>query len=453
MKKFIVYGLGFSGISAIKFLAKNNEVIATDDNEKAIIDAQKKVNLSQVKFLKPDEIEYDANTTVSFAPGIPLYFPKRHKILEKKVDLACDIEVFYRNNSKNNFIGITGTNGKSTTTALTGFVLKELGIDVEVGGNIGVPCFDLPAEEKKTYVFEMSSYQLDLLSQTHFHIACLLNITPDHIDRHGSLAGYIEAKKRIFRNQNENDFALIDVDNENSRTVFEELKNDKNFKAKLIPISTLKPQDSGIALIDGVLFDGINNLKTELKSKFLKGKHNEQNMAFAYAVTMLGFKFEAAKIIETIKKFKGLRHRMQLLGEVNGIKFINDSKATNAESTEHALRAYDGIFLILGGKPKDGGIEILKPYFKKLIKVYLIGEASEEFAKTLSAEQVDFEKCGNLENAFKKAFFDAKNNSLSQKNILLSPACASFDQWKNFEERGDYFCKLFDELSKTENQN
>jgi UDP-N-acetylmuramoylalanine--D-glutamate ligase len=142
---------------------------------------------------------------------------------------------------------------------------------------------------------------------------------------------------------------------------------------------------------------------------------------------------------------------MQIVGEIDGVKFVNDSKATNAESTEHALRAYDNIFLILGGKSKEGGIEILVPYFKKIIKAYLIGDATEEFAKTLGANHVEFERCGNLENAFKKAFFDAKNNSISQKNILLSPACASFDQWKNFEERGDYFCKLFDELQKSKN--
>jgi UDP-N-acetylmuramoylalanine--D-glutamate ligase len=152
------------------------------------------------------------------------------------------------------------------------------------------------------------------------------------------------------------------------------------------------------------------------------------------------------QIISAIKKFKGLRHRMQLLGEIDGVKFINDSKATNAESTENSLKAYDKIFWILGGKSKEGGISTLTPFFHKIHKAYLIGDASEEFAKTLKESSVAFEKCGDLKNAFKKAFFDAKNISLSEKNILLSPACASFDQWKNFEERGDFFCKTFDEL-------
>lgn len=458
--KYVVYGLGISGISTAKFLAKNHEkIIATDDNEKTLQDDAEK--FPEIKFKKSDEVKYDSETLISFSPGIPLYFPNPHKILEiceeTGATLACDMEIFYRKNLHAKFIGITGTNGKSTTTALTGFVFKELKLAAEIGGNIGVPCFDLPQNQQNfTYIFEASSFQLDLLSQTHFKIAALLNITPDHIDRHGSLENYIESKKRIFRNQTEGDYALIDVDNENSRKVFEELKNDKNFKAILVPISTKEINENGVSLFDGKLVNKIggNNLELDLKSQFLIGEHNDQNMAFAYAITYCHLSQNSIcvrqdEIIVAIKKFQGLRHRMQILGEVDGVKFINDSKATNAESTENALKAYDNIFWILGGKQKEGGIEILKPYFKKISKAYLIGEATEEFAKILEKNSVKFEKCGDLENAFRKSFLDAKNVSLSQKNILLSPACASFDQWKNFEQRGDYFCKLFDELPKT----
>ncbi|MBP7710262.1 MAG: UDP-N-acetylmuramoyl-L-alanine--D-glutamate ligase [Rickettsiales bacterium] len=451
--KYVVYGLGISGIATAKFLAAQGfEVVATDDNEKAILDAKQK--FLEINFQNPDQISYDANTTISFSPGIPLYFPKPHKILEivKKTGavLACDIEIFYRNNSQNNFIAITGTNGKSTTTALSGFVFNELKIPSAIGGNIGVPCFDLPQNQNNfSYIFETSSYQLDLLDQTHFKIAALLNITPDHIDRHGSLEGYIKTKKRIFRNQVEGDFALIDVDNANSKQVFDELKNDQNFHATLVPISTKQIQENGVALFNGILVNKIGgaNSYLELKSDFLRGEHNDQNMAFAFAIAYCQTLSNEEKIIAAIKKFTGLRHRMQLLGEVGGIKFINDSKATNAESTENALKAYDNIFWILGGVAKDGGISSLAPFFKKIHKAYLIGKASEEFAKTLAENSVPFEKCGDLETAFKKAFLDAKNIGLSGKNILLSPACASFDQWKNFEQRGDYFCKLFDEIS------
>ncbi len=454
--KYVVYGLGISGIATAKFLITHGEkVIATDDNLKVVEDSKEK--FPNIDFLNPEEIEYDSSTVISLSPGIPLYFPKPHKVLEivrkTGAKLSCDIEIFYKKNSQNNFIAITGTNGKSTTTALSGFIFKELGIASDIGGNIGVPCFDLPQNQNNfSYIFETSSYQLDLLNETHFKIAALLNITPDHIDRHGSISGYIEAKKRIFRNQTLGDFALIDVDNENSKKVFDELKNDKNFRATLVPISTNKIQENGISLVEGILANNISGSKSqfELKSDFLRGQHNDQNMAFAFGIaycqSLFQKEFQETKIISAIKKFKGLRHRMQLLGEIDGINFVNDSKATNAESTENALKAYDNIFWILGGVQKEGGIKSLEPYFNKIQKAYLIGQASDEFAKTLSAHSVNFEKCTDLNTAFKKAFLDAKTISLSQKNILLSPACASFDQWKNFEQRGDYFCKLFDEV-------
>ena len=460
MKKFVVYGLGISGLATAKALAeKGYAVIATDDNEKSIEDAKQKFTDLQLttydlRLANPDEISFDQNTIISFSPGIPLHFPTPHKILEicKKTGakLACDIEVFWQENQKNNFIGITGTNGKSTTTALTGFVFKELGINSQIGGNIGTPCFDLLTTYDSTYIFEMSSYQLDLISNTHFSIAALLNITPDHIDRHGSIENYIAVKKRIFMNQKAGDFALIDVDNKNSKPVFDELKNDQNFRATLIPISTEKKQEGGIALIDGVLHNSIGdkNFSAELKSQFLRGRHNEQNMAFAFAISYCFGKQNQEKIISSIKKFQGLRHRMQLIGEFEGIKFINDSKATNAESTENALKSYDQIFWILGGKSKEGGISSLAPYFKKIVKAYLIGDATEDFAKVLEENSVKFEKCGDLKTAFLIALTDAKKAENTEKNILLSPACASFDQWKNFEQRGDFFCQLFNDLEK-----
>ncbi len=439
--KYVIYGLGISGLSAAKYLKKvGNEVVTTDDNHN-----------NPAASAKPDEISYDSETVISVAPGVP----SDHKIFDiaKKTgaEIACDIEIFYRLNRQNNFIAITGTNGKSTTTALTGFIFKELKIPSAIGGNIGIPCFDLPMTNETTYIFETSSYQLDLLTRAHFKIAALLNITPDHIDHHGSMDAYIEAKKKVFQNQTEQDFALIDVDNENSRKVFEGFKNDKNFRAKLIPISTKKIQENGVSLIDGKLVNRISgaNSHLELSSEFLRGEHNDQNMAFALAISYCFGFLDEKKIISAIQKFEGLPHRCKIVGQKNGIKFVNDSKATNAESTEPALKAFENIFWILGGRPKEGGISILAPYFSKISKAYLIGEATEEFAKILEKNSVIFEKCGDLEKAFKAAYSDAKKSSLTEKVLLLSPACASLDQWKNFEQRGDYFCKLVDELQKS----
>ena len=471
MTKYVVYGLGSSGISAIKFFVKNGqEVIATDDNFQSIENIKTKLLaedsavFSAVKFLKPEEISFDAHTVISFAPGIPLYFPTPHKILEivKKTGakLSCDIEIFYQQNRKQNFLAITGTNGKSTTTALTGFIFKELNLSSELGGNIGVPCFDLPdsrnlEKSQMTYILEMSSYQLDLIDESHFKVAAFLNITPDHIDRHGSLVEYIKAKKRIFKNQIAGDYTAINVDNVNSKAVFEEMKNDKNFDAKLVPISTENINEGGVSTFNGKLYNRIEGENSEfvLGEIFLKGQHNAENISMAFALTYCHLKqqnllekIQQSQIIEAIKKFKGLRHRMQFLGSVADVNFVNDSKATNAESAENALKAYKNIFWILGGRSKEGGITSLTPYFNKVVKAYLIGEASEDFAKTLEKNSVAFEKCDNLKNAIEKSFADAKNHGLKEKNILLSPACASLDQWKNFEERGDFFCKTFDEL-------
>ena len=456
--KYIIYGFGISGISTAKFLTANgHDAICTDDNLDSL--AKNSQKFPEFKFRKFDDINFDDKSIISFAPGIPLYFPKPHKILEivkkTKADLCCDMEIFYRKNSQKKFIGITGTNGKSTTTSLLGFILNELKIPSAIGGNIGVPCFDLEQNiDDFTYIFESSSYQLDLLSKTHFQIASLLNITPDHIDRHGSMENYIISKKRIFNNQNENDFSVIGVDNQNSKEVFLELQNDDNFKANLVPISTKKIQENGVSLFDNKLTCNIDgNFEINLTSEFLLGEHNDQNMAFAFAISYIylkkltNIKIDPEKIIAAIKKFTGLRHRMQVLGKIDNIRFINDSKATNSESCSNALKTYNNIFWIVGGKAKESGISDLKPFFNKITKAYLIGESSAEFAKILQENSVNFEKCENIQNAFKKSVNDAKNSSLTEKNILLSPACASFDQWKNFEQRGDYFCKLFDELS------
>lgn len=461
--KYIIYGLGISGLSTAKYLVANNhKIIVTDDNEASIENAKNKlINLDSIKFLKSSEIEgeCDINTVIVFAPGIPLYYPQPHKILEivKKsgAKLLCDLELFYLLNRDKTFLGITGTNGKSTITALIGFIFEQLKIDAQIGGNIGVPCFEAPRAEN--YVFEMSSYQLDLTKDIHFKAAALTNITPDHIDRHGSFEKYILSKKKIFANQTAADYAIIGVDNKSSAKVFDDLENDPSFKASLIKVSTQKICDSGVSIINQILHNKItgSSSKIVLDGMILRGEHNMQNVAIAFASVycILHHAFDPQqleqKIVEAIKKFQGLRHRMQFLGKIGEISFINDSKATNSESTENALKSYENIFWILGGKAKEGGISNLWPYFEKITKAYLIGEASDEFAEALQNKGVDFKKCIDLKNAFNQAFLDAKKSGLKEKNILLSPSCASFDQWKNFEERGDYFCKLFDEINES----
>ncbi|MFM2199995.1 MAG: UDP-N-acetylmuramoylalanine--D-glutamate ligase, partial [Pseudomonadota bacterium] len=320
-------------------------------------------------------------------------------------------------------------------------------------------CFELTQNQNYCYVFEISSYQLDLVKNLKFDVANLTNITPDHLDRHGNMANYCNAKKKIFANQTHDDYAIINIDNPQSKIIFDQLAESSNNSPKLFAISTKIIPNNGFAIINNQLIVNINNVNIALpfSSQYLFGEHNFQNIAFAFAsiycylLKINYFKDNylevSKKIVDSIKLFKGLKHRLQIVKKIANICFINDSKATNAESSEHALKAFDNIFWILGGKPKDGGIKSLKPYFSKIIKAYLIGEASDEFAEFLEQNQVNYEKCFDLKTAFSKSLNDAKNYSLNQNNILLSPACASFDQWKNFEERGEYFCNLVNNIN------
>jgi UDP-N-acetylmuramoylalanine--D-glutamate ligase len=285
-----------------------------------------------------------------------------------------------------------------------------------MGGNIGISALDLePLPEGGVYVIETSSYQLDLLDKTRFDVAVLLNITPDHLDRHGNMEGYIKAKKRIFRNNPAH--AIVGIDEPHTRSIASSMK--------CLPISQ-------------------NDILPLPELPFLPGAHNRQNIAAAFAACKaLGLPDKA--IIAGIESFKGLAHRMERVAKKNGIVFINDSKATNAEAAEKALLSFGApIFWIAGGKAKDGGIEMLKPLFSKIIHTYLIGDAAEAFAKTLTANNAPFTHCGTLDKALAEAYKAAQNTN--HATVLLSPACASFDQFKSFEQRGDMFRELVEKL-------
>lgn len=452
MKKFIVYGLGISGQSAVKFLLeKGFEVQAGDDKKESLEKLEKHPNLKLINDIS--QIDWNDVQSLVLAAGIPFKINPHKIVLESQkhnCKIVCDVEILYSFNSNANFIGITGTNGKSTTTALTSHIFEQAKKTYAAGGNIGNAALDLPSlGADENYIIEMSSYQIDLINKTKFHIANLLNITPDHLDRYNGFEDYLASKKRIFNNQNEKDFAIINIDDENSKKVFDELRNDENFSAKLIPISTKKIVDDGVSLLGDYLYHSFDEDTYMIflgKREFLKGEHNAQNIAFAYANAYYSG-IDETTIIKAIQSFKGLKHRLQFIANVNGINFINDSKATNAQSTENALHTYDNIYWILGGKAKEGGISSLAPYFPKIKSAFLIGDASDEFAKILEGK-VKYAKCGNLENAFKAANEATLQDSGSEKNIILSPACASFDQWKNFEERGDFFIKLVNDLPK-----
>jgi len=454
---YLIYGLGISGISAAKYLSKAHQVTLTDDNPQITQSPLKDFN-KEITFKKFSDIDFSQINKVIIAPGIPLYFPQKHPILEKQkqynFELICDIEDFYRINQNNTFIGITGTNGKSTSTALCNHIFTDLNLNSQMGGNIGTPAFDLTNETNNNYIFELSSYQLDLVDKVHLDIACLLNITPDHIDRHGSFENYKKTKAAIFNNQSINDYAIINIDDQNTQSIFSALQD--GAAQKIITLSIFSKQENGLSYIGDKISINTDFLKTdlELDHKYLKGDHNKQNILASLAMTLChlnkeNLEINLDKIIDSISNFKGLKHRQEFVRSIENINFINDSKATNCDSTKTALHSYENIFLILGGKEKDGISDIIDE-LKKVKRIYLIGESSENFAEILLKNSIDFVKDKELNVAIKNAYFDAKKlNNSGTVNIILSPACSSFDQFQNFEKRGEYFCKIVNELQKS----
>jgi UDP-N-acetylmuramoylalanine--D-glutamate ligase len=381
---------------------------------------------------------------------VPLTHPEPHAIVKRAQDagvpLLGDIELFQHEirslNPNACIVAITGTNGKSTTTALIGHMINANGRRAEVGGNIGKPVFDLDMPKSDTvYVVAVSSYQIDLAPTLRPNIAVLLNITPDHIDRHGTLAHYAAVKARLFQHQLEGDTAVVGIDDALSSEICTSICGRQT--ATLVPISVKKSLGRGICVLDGILYDsqsGKTDRSGDMKNlKTLAGVHNWQNAAAAFAVgRTLGIPSD--RIFSSFRSFPGLAHRMEIVAEEAGVLFVNDSKATNAEAAAKALDAYDDIFWIAGGVPKEGGIEPLVPWFSHVACAYLIGEAAPAFAETLSGhvETFDVKQLDAAVAAAAKAAVHAAQAG-RRPVVLLSPACASFDQFKNFEARGDAF--------------
>jgi UDP-N-acetylmuramoylalanine--D-glutamate ligase len=336
-------------------------------------------------------------------------------------------------------VAITGTNGKSTTTALIAHLLNRAGIDAQMGGNIGVPVLALePFKAGRAYVLEISSYQIDLAPSLGPTVGILLNVSEDHLDRHGSLENYAAIKERLPANIEQGGTAVIDVDDEFTRAAAERIERAKK---KVVRVSVVSPLRDGYYAQNSRIF-GAAGGKAEAVADLagigsLRGIHNAQNVACAIAACVaLGIDLDA--IQKGLTSFPGLAHRMQEVGHKGNVLFVNDSKATNADSAAKALASFKDIFWIAGGKPKTGGITGLASFFPRIRKAYLIGEAAEEFAQTLDGK-VPYEVDRLLAAAINAAARDAAASGLKEPVVLLSPACASFDQYPNFEVRGKAF--------------
>lgn len=439
-----LFGLGGSGLATARALiAGGARVTAWDDSpasvEKAVAEGIPTGDLRT--------LDWSTIAALVLAPGVPLTHPVPHWSVELArqagVEVIGDIELFCRERRlavrRPPFAAITGTNGKSTTTALLAHLMKVGGRDAQIGGNFGPAILGLePPKPGRVYVIECSSYQIDLAPSLDPAVGILLNLSPDHLDRHGTMEHYAAVKERLVAQVEAGGTAVVGVDDDWSRAIADRLEHAGK---RVVRISVRE------ALADGISLAGTDLIVTEAgRTVFtlplagigsLRGAHNAQNAAAAFAAARaLGL---APEVIATgIKSFPGLAHRMEQVRTIGNVLFVNDSKATNADAAERALVSFDDIFWIAGGKPKAGGITPLAPYFPRVRKAYLIGEATEEFAATLG-EAVAFERSGTLDVAVASAARDAAASGLAHSVVLLSPACASFDQFRNFEVRGDAF--------------
>ena len=416
-KRYAVLGLARSGLATVKALvASGAEVVAWDSNA----DARAKVTAA-VTLADPLTIDLTGFDGVVVSPGVPI---NRHPIAEHaraaNVPLIGDIELFAQARASlppHKVIGITGTNGKSTTTALIHHILQTAGIPSLMGGNIGLPIFGrdlLP--EGGVYVLELSSYQIDLTHSLDCDIAVLLNITPDHLDRYDGFADYAASKERLFTLQHVDKLAVIATEDDRTRMVASRINH------RLMRVSSTSVTDQS-------------------RWPSLQGPHNAQNIAAAIAIAQaLGIDTDA--IERGLVTYPGLPHRMERVRDRDGVLFVNDSKATNATSTAPALAAYPAIHWILGGQAKTNELDACAPHFGNIRAAYTIGDAGPMFAKLLTPH-MPVTECVTLDVAVNKAATAAQPS----ETVLLSPACASFDQFTDYEARGAAFRAAVEALS------
>jgi UDP-N-acetylmuramoylalanine--D-glutamate ligase len=413
-RKYAVLGLARSGLGAVRALSESGAQILAWDSRDEARDAI--CDIAQIG----DPLEWDLSgyDGIVVSPGVPLNnHPITAKALEQNVPIIGDIELFALARDSlppHRVVGITGTNGKSTTTALVHHILKSAAIPVRMGGNIGLPILTQePLQAGGVYVLELSSYQIDLTHSLACDVAALINLSPDHLDRYDGYAGYVSSKARLFEMQRSNQYSIFGNSDEDTMQIFNDVRRGKDEKYAILT--------------------NPDSVAGQEEWPSLQGPHNLQNAAIAIAIV------EALSVREpqwraALRSFKGLAHRMEIVGQRNGVLFVNDSKATNAASVAPALAAYNRIHWILGGVAKSHDLSECAPNFGNVVKAYTIGEAGPRFAEILQS-QIDVESCELMVTAVQHAATNAKSGDV----VMLSPACSSFDQFKDFEARGDCF--------------
>lgn len=442
-----VFGLGGSGlVTAQALVAGGAQVIVYDDGEAG----RAKAKAAGLNVVDLRQLDFTQLAALILSPGVPLTHPKPHWSVELAraagVEVIGDIELFCRERRArarhSPFVAITGTNGKSTTTALISHLLATGGRDVQMGGNIGTAILSLePPRSGRVHVVECSSYQIDLAPTLDPSVGVHLNLTPDHLDRHGTIEAYAAVKEGLLEGIPTGGTAVVGVDDDFSAAMAERAER---AGTHVVRISVQRPLADGVWRDGSAIVlseEGVERFRLDLAGiSSLRGAHNAQNAAAAFAAARaIGLAPEVIAI--GMRRFPGLAHRMEEVGRKGHVLFVNDSKATNADAAERALTSFSNIYWIAGGKPKSGGIAPLVPFLGPVKRAYLIGEAAEDFSRTLEG-RVPHEIAVTLEEAVARAARDAEAEGLDPAVVLLSPACASFDQFPNFEVRGDAFRTL-----------
>ncbi len=415
-KKILIYGLGKSGISTFNFLKKNNDILLFDDDEKIKINKTLKKKIKSIRRI--EKTQFDA---VILSPGIDIKKCRLKNFLKKNLKkIYTDLDIFY-SFFNNRCITITGTNGKSTTCQLLYEVLKKQGLDVKLAGNIGLPILSTKnINNHSIFVIEASSYQLEYSKLFNSEIAALLNISVDHLERHKTLKNYISAKFKLIKNQKKNSIAFI---NRYDPYITKEIKK-KNYRSKIFKVNTKLS----------------NKFLRFLKNDYLLSSSNIENLSFVFEISKI-FKVKRRIIFNIIKNFKGLKYRQQIIFKNKNIIIINDSKSTSYSSSVEILKSLKNIYWLLGGIPKKGDkLRLPKNYYKN-IKAFIFGKNYKKFLLDLN-HKINTKKYPSLETALVGVIKDIKKDNFLNKNILFSPAAASFDSFKNFENRGNYFDKL-----------
>jgi UDP-N-acetylmuramoylalanine--D-glutamate ligase len=450
-KKVAIFGLGGSGLaSASALLAGGADVIGWDDSA----DTVAKATSAGIPTADLRHIDWSRISALVLAPGVPLTHPAPHWSVglarTAAVEVIGDIELFCRERRRHApaapFVAITGTNGKSTTTALVAHLLRSAGHDTQIGGNIGTAILSLePPRGGRVHVIEVSSYQIDLAPTLDPSVGILINVTEDHLDRHGTLRHYAAVKERLVAGVQEDGTAIVGVDDNWCAAAADRIERAGK---RLVRVCVRRPLPDGLYVEAEKIMQAAGGTARAIAHiggiGSLRGVHNAQNAACATgAALVLGLSTQS--IQQGLVSFPGLAHRMEQVGRQGRVLFVNDSKATNADSTAQALACFSDMFWIAGGKPKTGGLSTLADFFPRIRKAYLIGEGAAGFAAELEGH-VPHIVAGTLDRAVELAARDAQASDVVEPVVLLSPACASFDQYRNFELRGDAFRELVQAL-------